>query len=686
MIRRSYSRRNRIAKNFQAAHKEIMRKFFNRQFEAFIAMFQPPFDGLWLGLLLYYVWGFLMYPNSQTLRGNLPDSDDYMYLTQMLDWLKGQSWYDLTQYRLNPPADGSVGGTMIPFSRLPMIPMAVLTLFFESLGLGPHGAATIAAMLEPPCLLGGLFLAVRWLTGFFVPRNWSGVSAYTLIFSCPLTFLFMPGHVDHHGLDILLVALALGCVFRMIEEPKKLYWGMGAGLLLALDLSIALEMLPWLIMLSSAIGLWAMIKGRAAAYNAFVYGVVLFLASAFFLICTRRPSDFFTVDLLFFSIVYVLFAGSIALVFGGIAIVADRRPVWRWIAGIALAVATGVLFFNRFPALLAGPFGGVDQDLATLMLNGLGESEALIKLGHSWIWIFFRTLNGWLALGASIYYFKHSKRDEERWQLALMIGLLAAALGLAIIYQYRFIAILSLFSSVMLAVLLYRGWKWIGTNWKGRKMVWAEIGLLLLVSPLLTVLIPALSDGRSFNAGVLLFPAYGTNIDPLCDTYGLEKALSQPSLYQRKPLIIMNAMDSGPELLFRTPHKVLAAPFHTDVDGNLDAMRFFAATDPAQAEAILRKRHVDLVVSCRMMMRIYVGLGPDGKPMDAVEKIGTGLNAAPDSKQPDSEHKPKSHMVQLLTSGHPPPWLKRLEIPGAENFVVYEVGHKTPTKKATPAE
>src|SRR5579862_7324440 len=122
------------------------------------APFRPPFEGLWLVAVLYYAWCFFVYPHSQILRGDLPDTDDYMYLNQVLDWIRGQSWYDNVQHRLNPP-----DGVPIHFSRFAQLPMAGLIYVIERLGLGPKGAGTLMAVFYPLMLLGGFFLTMRWL-------------------------------------------------------------------------------------------------------------------------------------------------------------------------------------------------------------------------------------------------------------------------------------------------------------------------------------------------------------------------------------------------------------------------------------------------------------------------------------------------------------------------------------------
>src|ERR1700761_6319831 len=105
----------------------------------FAAIFEPPFYGLPFLIWGYFVWCYLVYPDSAILHGSLPDSDDYMYLDQVLDWLRGQSWYDNVQHRLNPPE-----GVPIVFSRLTEFPMAAITWLLSPL-LGIKQAALVMA-------------------------------------------------------------------------------------------------------------------------------------------------------------------------------------------------------------------------------------------------------------------------------------------------------------------------------------------------------------------------------------------------------------------------------------------------------------------------------------------------------------------------------------------------------------
>ena len=89
----------------------------------------------------------------------LGDTDDNIRYVQVKDWLAGQGWYDLRQYRLDPP-----GGANIHWSRLVDIPIAGLILFFRAFvdqGLADRLACGIAPLL-PLLLLGwGVGRAVK---------------------------------------------------------------------------------------------------------------------------------------------------------------------------------------------------------------------------------------------------------------------------------------------------------------------------------------------------------------------------------------------------------------------------------------------------------------------------------------------------------------------------------------------
>lgn len=636
-----------------------MLKSFRKNFWPSLAgIFHPPFRDFWLVVLIYMVWTHLVYPNSPVLRGEFPDTDDYTYITQTLDWLKGQGWHDNVQRRLNPPE-----GTPIHFSRIAQAPMAALILFFELFGFGPKGAATLMALVYPPLLFGAFCFALSWLARSFVPERWAGASAYIALFSTATLFMFQPGHIDHHGLNITLVTLTLGCALRALERPERARWAVYAGLLLALALTVALESLPWVLLISGWFGLVALARGGLAARQGMAFGLALHLGSLIGLLAARAPQDLATFDVLSYSLTYALMTCGIAFTLVTITLATFLRlPRFLvWSIGCGAALGIGFTFLRHFPELAAGPYGGMDPALSQIILGVINEAQPLKSSQTSWLDVSRNTGGILLALATVAFMLWREKDQTARGRWALIGLVLCGALCLCVFYQKRFMAMAGMASAMPLLTLLQRGWARLAARpvsdpRKARAKFLGELGLLLLVGPFPSVIYPALLDGRRFNTDMLLFPAMRSVYSGRCPMHVLENALRDPLFLGGEPKLIMNTLSDGPELLFRTQHSVLSAPYHMNVEGNLDATRFFSTPYSEEARGIAMRRNVDLVVLCRafpeMYMRVSMAKGPavDGNNVD----IGT-------------------HFIALLAVGKHPPWLKPVDVPGMTNYAIYKV-------------
>ena len=632
---------------------------FIRSFRSLADTFRPPFDGLWLAVTLYFAWTFMVYPNNPLMRGDLPDTDDYMYLTQILDWMNGQGWYDNIQHRLDPP-----NGVPIHFSRLAMLPMVAIIYVIEFLGLGAKGSATLMAVIYPVILLGVFFLTLRWTAESFMSKRWAGVTAYVGLFATHMIYLFQPGHVDHHNLIVVIIVFALGCACRMMEDPSRRRWPLYLGLAMAVGLMVALEILPWLLLMSIGLGFWVVMKGANAARCGLLYGLTLFLGSVVCLLLTRPPSDLMNLDVLTYSAIYVAMMAGVTVAFAGVYVVGKAPLVVRFVVALVLSGCSGALFLHRFPEMIAGPYGGIDPALARIILDEVIEAQPMKSDDVSWLGIFWVMGNAFLAAPVSVYYLAKSK-GLQRWQWGLLTLLMVAGLALTLFYQRRFAGTMYMFGIIPLAVLLQHGWAWVGSHYRGRRQFFAEIGMLLLVGPLLSIVAPALVDGRSFNTGFFLFPVNFGPEEVACESYELENVLRNPLGLGSRQHLIMNTLNEGPELLFRTNHQILAAPFHMDVNGNIDSTRFFSTPYPEEAEAIVRRRHADLVVTCMYASSFYFHINP---LKGDYSKEGPGKDFAP-------------HFIERLLAGHIPAWLKPVKVDGLKNYVIYEV---LPPEKVKP--
>lgn len=613
-------------------------------------IFMPPFVGLPLVMWCYFIFSYLALPHNPIWRGDLPDPDDYTYLSQTLDWLQGQGWFDNIQHRMSPPE-----GVAIHYTRFAELPIAGVIMLFRLFHYSWRGAALLGSFLLPVVYLAVFFAVLRATAARIIGSDWARLTAFIAMFCGALMFKFAPGQVDHHGLEAILTMIAVGLTAQIFARPEQIRWAVFAGITLALSLAIALEVLPWVALISTVIGLWATFSGTKVARSTAAFGVSLFVSSAALLALDKPLAEFFQPDLLSYSIAYVALTGGIALALlvasGAVCI---QNIKLRCILTASIAAALGALYLWRFPDLLGGPYGAMDKKLAALFFANLEEAEPLIKR-----YGVFKSLSmlapSLLGFVASLSFLRRAQGDKK-WGWLLIASLLGPAFALTVFYQIRVLIYASLFAIIPLAAFVEQGWAWVGTHCEGRKRFWAEIGLVLLIGPLTTIFLPALQDGRSFNTGVMLFPAQ--SFDDSCEMRGMEQLLSAAPYAERAPLRIINMIDQGPELLFRTPHAVLSAPYHTNVRGNLDALDFFSTTDMDHAEQIAKRDGINLVVMCRNIPDAYLD-GP--KPHYVIYPDG-GIKM-----------RPNASLAGQLAFHQIPLWLTEIPVPAAPNYLVFEV-------------
>src|SRR6476620_4470294 len=180
----------------------------------------------WLG---FCAWSIFSSWNSIRYFA-LGDTDDNMRIMQVRALLHGQGWFDLRQYRLNPPF-----GANIHWSRLVDLPIAGLILALRPF-LGGAGAerwaVAIAPLIPYLLLLFSLSLTARRLID---PRAYP-LALLALFFAGSTNGMFLPERIDHHGWQLALLALSISA----IADPKKLRGGLTLGISTALSMAIGL--------------------------------------------------------------------------------------------------------------------------------------------------------------------------------------------------------------------------------------------------------------------------------------------------------------------------------------------------------------------------------------------------------------------------------------------------------------
>jgi hypothetical protein len=318
---------------------------------------------LWLAcaaVLTWSMWGSIV-------PMDFNDPDDAMRFVEVRDWLNGQSWFDVTQYRSEPPH-----GAPMHWSRLVDIPIALLIRLaglFLPLAQAERVALVAAPLLTLLVLTAVLLGLGRQATG----RRGAGVlAAAMLMLSLSILVQFRPLRIDHHGWQIVLGGIAVLFMLRAIDGRSGRY-ALLAGLAAALSLVVAIEGVPLVATIGAVFGLLYLSDVRAArlltTYLATltVGGAAMMLATLGWPAMTVPWCDALSpAYMLPFLVATTLFAGGSRLL---------PQHDWRGrLAALGMAALGAALAFRlASPICAAGPFAALDPLLARLWYRGIAE-------------------------------------------------------------------------------------------------------------------------------------------------------------------------------------------------------------------------------------------------------------------------------------------------------------------------
>lgn len=612
----------------------------------------PPFRGLLILCWVYFILCFFLHPESALLVGRFIDPDDSMYLVHTLDWVNGQGWFDRVEHRMNPPE-----GVFIHFSRLMEIPYAFTIVLLKPF-VGSLKAALATAAIWPLLFLLSLMIIYKRLMGEFIDKRWAGLVSFVVILSTNTTFAFMPGQIDHHGFVALLLLLSMTVFVVSIRASDKVLLPLIVGFILSLALVISLEILPFLLLFAFFVVVVDCAEGGIHKIKPIHMGLSLSTTGTFLLFLQRPFGSWLEMDLANYSAAYVLILYGISALFFALKPIARlRNNTFRFLSVVILALVLAAIYLNYFPQMESGPYGAVDPSLTNFLLPNITEAVPLIDRLDFQSLIFVVMPSLMIALSYAFFrIIRPISHLRLPWMLVFLM-LFSSAL-LAIFYQSRYLLYASIFSTVPLTAFLYDR-----LNERTRIQENSRIAHLykraqkigwVLIYPFLLVAVPAIFYQSSWN-DTLFFPMLDKN--PACDLRETALLLSRPPYFEGVPKLIMNTLDEGPELLLRTPHQVIAAPFHNNLTGNIDATTFFRSKDAALSEEIARRRGINFVISCRDIEGGYL--------INENEKINFKDPALRVSNPPP--------LVYKITTMDIPIWLKPLSSIGSDGTLAFQV-------------
>ena len=548
------------------------------------------------------------------------DPDDLMRLQEVRDWMAGQSWFDVTQYRIAPPT-----GLSMHWSRLLDVPLAGVILLFRPF-VGQAQAELAAAILVPLAT----FATIAALTAALARRitgsdHWAVAAALCATADAGTMSAARPMRIDHHGWQI-----ACGLAMALLLAGDRTWRRAAlAGFLAALWMHISLEG----IVFTAGCGAWLGLRWMTGQERC-RYALPLFLAAT-----AAGSLGFFLIGHggALFDRTFCDAISPVHMVVFGLAA-----------AGTALAVRFAPGGFVARGAALGGAalVAAATYKLWAPQCGG-GAFSALTPLTYR-LW--------YLTVAEGRPLWTQSAMLACAWLAFPLIGLAGALHGIlsaapgrrAMAIDYAALLLVSiLIGCVLMRASAFSNLLAIPGMLVGFAFVWTRIQAISAAAVRIPVTVLAILCAIPVTPGALAIvalpskpamPATQESANADC------VALGNLAHFDAAPRgVLMTTLDTAQALITAAHQSAVGAGYHRNVASMEEVIRFYTADD-ATAHAIM-KRHGSR----------YTFVCPgDG---DAIKYA----KAAPDG------------LAARLEKGTPPAWLQPVTVPGLRYAKVYRL-------------
>ncbi len=571
------------------------------------AMLERKFSG-WVLLLWVAACVMLLIMGREAIANwRFGDPDDQMRMVQIRDWLAGQSWWDITQYRMNPPEGGPMH-----WSRLIDVPMAGIILLL-GLFVERETAELVASALVPLLTLG----VALWIYARLGRRLFGAgaglLAAALMITIIPVMGQLVPMRIDHHGWQIVLFMAAFAALFDR-TAPRRA--GIIVGLSCALWMEISIEGLPFAVLLIGLLALRWISPWPKHDYPrpdvTFAWSTIALAGGcALFYTITESWTEAQHCDSL--SPFHVASLSAVALVIAlGIFGANAKALTLGWPLKLALcgvaAVAGMTTLFATAPQCGGDAFGALEPLVRDYWYNRVPEGLPLWQIQAAF------SANYWAGYASGlvgmVYLFVAKKPESMADRLALLLLFLGTAMVGLFVSRVALYAlcIANLMAAPLFLDLMKRAEQLNGLS--------VRMGLrVLAVGLIMPAVLANYAVGMSFDRQMAADPkakAMDKHFDDLtrkCQKPAAARALQKlPSGSQ-----LMAGLDTSPAVVLFTDHKIVASGHHRNQKAMADVISAFIGSE-ADARRIYKARGIDYLVTCEgsYELQIYYARAPRG--------------------------------------------------------------------------
>jgi hypothetical protein len=531
-----------------------------------------------ISVIFFCVIGIIITNNESPMYGFLQSTDDIVRMVMVRDWMNGQSWYDPMLYKLG------YHGTVMHWSRLVDAPIA----FFIIIGnlFVPGKGEQFAAYVWPTIIFFiaylGILVGVRRVVGFVN-------SATSIIIGGTALFCwgeFVPGVIDHHNVQMALTIWLIVSLFPAKNDHFNL---MFAGVASSLSVAVGAETLPMVVAGAMAVFLRLLAEREDFFKSARFYGLGLSASISILFVSLIGSQNYEAVYCDSLSLFQYVSAGL-----GGFLLyVGLHQNICKFFPKpyVSIPVLSGIFVFGTaylfFPHCLSDP-SAIDPLLQRYWLNYISEAQSISQIfnGDTPSELISEYM---LAIIASVVLVYKIIKKIEPVTCAILLIYLIIAIAVTML-QIRGVKLLIPIAALTLLIPMTR----FMDDERKEKTPFALIYLLACCN--ITWFVVTALFIKNIDNSPKINVVNNSNTEnkntPACHTNKNVGILNSEKLG-----FIAAPSGHGPWLLFNTNHRVLAGPYHRNVEPNKDIIKILIGTEQ-EAKALLKNRGITHFMSC----------------------------------------------------------------------------------------
>ena len=503
---------------------------------------------------------------------------------------------------------GPEGGTLMHWSRIIDAPILGLILFFD-LFLPRETAESLAIFLWPVVTGMGLFFGLNLLRKDYSradlrPIIW-GFGSLILIILLVTFYMFHPGRIDHH--NVQMGALILAFVSLSDPEFKAKRFAL-AGVMTGLSLAIGTEALLFLVVNCAFVALLWAYKGADVSRSVRFFGIGFAVTVLLGFLIDTPPNAYGGISCDNLAINYLILAGLGGLGLLALTYVPKLKGLTHRFMG--LCVLGGLLLVTVIlmsPSCLTNPLGDLPQTAQTFWLDNVEEAQPLLsKRGlENGAFIYFIGFIIFAGLVSLRRFKRQGLTSAHLYQLIFTLVII-----LMITYQLRYFAF-----GVVVGTFLLIPWaaeQFVDGKAKSKDSI-AYIFALALACVSFWNIPSAMIGLMTSNDEVIATSNQIENdkIDNSAVENDENKDICFPDVLERylnqiPPTTILAEPNLTSPILMNTSHRAMNGNYHRNGVGIDIAVRTFIGS-PKEAKVMMENENMGLVIYCsdRSAYEIY---------------------------------------------------------------------------------